>query len=88
MARPLRYEAAGAVYHVMARGDGGKTIFDDDKDRYGWLDLMERAGERFGWRAHAWGLMGMPMGSRWRSAFSRLHRSTIDFGGSEAGHSW
>jgi len=25
MARPLRYEAAGAVYHVMARGDGGKT---------------------------------------------------------------
>ena len=23
MARPLRYEAAGAVYHVMARGDGG-----------------------------------------------------------------
>ncbi|MGD9420644.1 MAG: transposase [Verrucomicrobiota bacterium JB025] len=54
----MRYEAAGAIYHVMARGDGGKTIFDDDKDRYSWLDLMERAGERFGWRAHAWVLMG------------------------------
>jgi hypothetical protein len=39
MARPLRYEAAGAVYHVMARGDGGKNVFDDDKDRFGWTDL-------------------------------------------------
>jgi putative transposase len=58
MARPLRYEAAGAVYHVMARGDGGKTIFEDDKDRYGWMDLMERCCARFGWRVHAWVLMG------------------------------
>ncbi len=58
MARPLRYEAAGAVYHVMARGDGGKSVFEDDRDRYGWLDLLERVCERFGWRAHAWVLMG------------------------------
>ncbi len=58
MARPLRYEAAGAVYHVMARGDGGKTVFEDDKDRYGWLDLLGKACERFGWRVHAWVLMG------------------------------
>ena len=58
MARPLRYEAAGAVYHVMARGDGGKPVFEDDKDRYGWMDLMERACGSFGWRVHAWVLMG------------------------------
>ena len=58
MARPLRYEAAGAVYHVMARGDGGKTVFEDDRDRFAWLGLMERACERFGWRIHAWVLMG------------------------------
>ena len=58
MARPLRYEAAGAVYHVMARGDGGKTVFENDKDRYGWVDLLERACGRFGWRVHAWVLMG------------------------------
>ena len=58
MARPLRYAAAGAVYHVMARGDGGKSVFEDDRDRYGWLDLLERVCERFGWRAHAWVLMG------------------------------
>ena len=58
MARPLRYEAAGAVYHVMARGDGGKNVIDDDKDRFAWTDLMEKARGRFGWRVHAWVLMG------------------------------
>jgi putative transposase len=58
MARPLRYEAAGAVYHVMARGDGGKNVFADDKDGFAWVDLLERACTRFGWRVHAWVLMG------------------------------
>ena len=37
MARPLRYEAAGAVYHVMARGEGGKDVFEDEVDRTVWL---------------------------------------------------
>ena len=54
----MRYEAAGAVYHVMARGDGGKTVFGDDKDGFAWVDLLERACSRFGWRVHAWVLMG------------------------------
>ena len=54
----MRYEAAGAVYHLMARGDGGKQVFEDDKDCYAWLDLMERACGRFGWRAHACVLLG------------------------------
>ena len=27
MARSLRFEYAGAVYHMMARGGGGKAIF-------------------------------------------------------------
>jgi len=59
MARPLRYEAAGAVYHVMARGDGVKNVFEDDKDRFAWTDLLARAHGRFGWRVHAWVLMGI-----------------------------
>jgi len=29
---------------------GGKQMFDDDKDRYGWADLMEKCCLRFGWR--------------------------------------
>ena len=57
MARPLRYEAAGAVYHIMARGDGGKDVFESDKDRFAFTDLMAEAHGRFGWRVHAWVLM-------------------------------
>ena len=57
MAPPLRYEAAGAVYHVMARGDGGQPVFEDAKDRHSWLDLMKRACGSFGWRVHPWVLM-------------------------------
>jgi len=30
VARPLRIEYAGAVYHVMARGNQGQSIFRDD----------------------------------------------------------
>jgi hypothetical protein len=33
MARPLRLEFAGAVYHVTARGNAGQEIFLDDERR-------------------------------------------------------
>jgi len=32
MARQLRFEYPGAVYHIMARGDGGKYIFQGKED--------------------------------------------------------
>ncbi len=44
----------------MAWGASGKAVFEDDKDRYGWVDLLERSCERFGWRVHVWVLMGKP----------------------------
>jgi predicted metal-dependent HD superfamily phosphohydrolase len=65
MAKPLRYEAAGGVYHVMARGDGGKTMFDDDHhlaiDKLSALgtsrkalDTIHRgAGGAYGWASRA-----------------------------------
>ena len=37
MPRALRNQYAGAVYHLKARGDGGKEIFEDDQDRKGFL---------------------------------------------------
>ena len=43
MARPLRFEYADAVYHVMARGDGGKAIFTA-KDEH--LLFLHRLGGR------------------------------------------
>ena len=33
MARKLRIEFAGAAYHVMSRGNQGRDIYDDDRDR-------------------------------------------------------
>jgi hypothetical protein len=33
MARPLRIEYAGAVYHVTARGNARANIYHDDEDR-------------------------------------------------------
>ena len=33
MARPLRIEYRGALYHVSARGNNRQAIFADDRDR-------------------------------------------------------
>ena len=57
MARRLRIEYAGALYHVMARGNGGHGIFADDADRKMWLATFRQAWRRTGWRIHAWVLM-------------------------------
>ncbi len=58
MARRPRYEAPGAVYHVMSRGEGGKTIFKDDIDRKAWLERLGKCCDKHGWRVHAWVMMG------------------------------
>ena len=50
MARPLRFEYPGAVYHVMARGDGGKAIFEDDRDRSDFVARLGKACGSHGWR--------------------------------------
>jgi hypothetical protein len=39
MARPLRWDDAGAVHHVMARGRERSSIFRDDEDRQEFLLL-------------------------------------------------
>ena len=46
MARKLRVEYAGAIYHLMNRGDRREPIFRDDKDRERFLETLgERAQE-------------------------------------------
>jgi REP element-mobilizing transposase RayT len=56
MARPLRLELAGGVYHVTSRGDGRDDIYlsDDDRDRDAWLEVFGQVCERFHWGCHAW----------------------------------
>ena len=57
MARPLRIEFPGAIYHVTSRGDRREPIFIDDADRSMWLDVFGQVCSRFNWRCHAWCLM-------------------------------
>ena len=40
MARPLRLEFAGALYHVTSRGDRREAIFEDDADREQFLSVL------------------------------------------------
>ncbi len=58
MARPLRIEFPGAVYHVTARGDGRGTIFRDDADRRVFLEILQRTVSLRRWACHAYCLMG------------------------------
>ena len=43
MARPLRIQYAGAVYHVTCRGNEQKDIFKDDDDRKKMLEILTRS---------------------------------------------
>lgn len=54
MARPLRIEFAGAVYHVTSRGDRQEDIYLDDDDRELWLSVFAETCDRYNWRCHAW----------------------------------
>jgi putative transposase len=57
MARKVRIEYSGAVYHVMARGNQGRPLFADDLDRTQWLQTLAEACEKTGCRIHAYVLM-------------------------------
>ena len=57
MARPLRIEYDGALYHVTSRGNERKAIFKDDSDRELFLNTLFQVNERFHWICHAYCLM-------------------------------
>ena len=54
MARPLRLEYAGALYHVTSRGDRREDIYLDDIDRNEWLAVLDKVCGRFNWVVHAY----------------------------------
>ncbi len=54
MARPLRIEFAGALYHITSRGNERKAIYFSDADREQFLETLERVCSRFGWICHAY----------------------------------
>jgi putative transposase len=58
VARTIRIEFPGAIYHVMSRGDRREAIFLEDSDRELFLSALEQARAKTGWRIHAYCLMG------------------------------
>ena len=57
MARKLRLEYPGAMYHVINRGDRREPIFTDDADRQRFLDCLGEACAKTQRPAHAFCLM-------------------------------
>lgn len=58
MPRKPRIEFAGAIYHVLSRGNRQDAIFLDDRDCEMFLDTLGEACGRTGWKVHAFALMG------------------------------
>ena len=57
MARPLRIEYPGAVYHITSRGNEKKAIFRDNVDRESFLNILFKVNDRYNWTCHAYCLM-------------------------------
>lgn len=58
MARQLRVEYEGAIYHITARGNERKKIFFTERDYQRFKEYLVIAQERFGCVLHAYVLMG------------------------------
>ena len=57
MARKLRVEYPGAIYHLMNRGDRREPIFRDDQDRERFLTTLGQTCAKTDWQVHAFCLM-------------------------------
>jgi len=57
MARPLRVEYPGAVYHITSRGNAGQPIFTSPTDFRAFLSTLAQAIDRFAWVCHGYCLM-------------------------------
>ena len=57
MARPLRLEFPGAIYHLTSRGNARQKVFFTDTDRQLFLDTLTGVVSRYSWICHAYCLM-------------------------------
>lgn len=57
MPRKVRVKYAGAIYHVMSRGDRREDIFLDDVDRQDFFKALAEACQKTSWQVHAYFLM-------------------------------
>ena len=57
MARPLRIEFPGALYHITSRGNAKADVYLDNQDRYNFLQQIQAICERYNWRCYGYCLM-------------------------------
>ena len=57
MARPLRLEFPGAIYHLTGRGNARQKVFFTDADRELFLSTLTGVVSRYHWICHAYCLM-------------------------------
>lgn len=57
MARPLRIQFPGAVYHTMARGIDKKEIFSNSSEKSAFLSLLNRLSDRYNFVFYAFCIM-------------------------------
>jgi putative transposase len=57
MARPIRIEFAGALYHVTSRGNRQEAIYENDVDRNAYLSVLEKVCDTHNWICHSYCLM-------------------------------
>jgi putative transposase len=57
VARKLRLEYEGAVYHVISRGNYRADVFAQEATKAAFVKCLEEACEKSGWVLHAWCVM-------------------------------
>ena len=58
MGRSIRVVGAGAIYHVVARGNDRQMLFLDDDDRARFMELLVEVAGASRWEGFAYCLMG------------------------------
>lgn len=57
MARPIRIEVEGGLYHVTSRGNARQKIYSGREDYEIFLQVLSDVVDRYGWIVHAYCLM-------------------------------
>lgn len=57
MARPMRIDFPGALFHLTSRGNEKKRIYRDDQDRSKFLSILRQVHDRFHWHIYAYAMM-------------------------------
>ena|SRR5579863_634800 len=84
MARKLRAEYGGAIYHVLNRGDRREPIFQTDRNRALFPETQTEACQKTGWQGEALNLnparrLHQETTMTWQGIANRLHMGAAGF---------